>query len=669
MIPLFFIQKLNKKYLFLFIFFLSSGYFSMYIYQKDNKKINFSKLSSIEGEVISVKERPFEKEILIKTKKIFTEDNEYETTKKIIITTKERKKFLKGENVKIKVKSIKEINSPKNPFEFNYKKFMERQGIFFKVISDEIETLNNTNLNLWFSYLREKVEKRIEKYTGFNPEASELIKLLTLGSDDPPDFLKELGIKTGIYHLFVISGIHIVFLIFFLRVLFIPFQRLNNTKPKLFPSLILFILWFYNFLCGFRIPITRAVLMTSFYLISEILEKEIDFFTSIIFSCILLLLINPSFIYSISFLLSFLATGGILILYPKVNIFKKNNFFINLLVISLSAQLFILPIIFYNFGYFYPLGILNNLIFTPFVGLITITSFVSIFITFLFLPLNLIIDFFLKCLTYVSHFSPQIIIYSSLLSVFSYYIILSILILKLKKKIKIFLLSTIIFFLFVPQFLNKTDKKEIIFFSSKNPLILVRNQNKGVLIVKGGFKRYKNWREILLKITKKEKLYIEKIILVGKESLENLFWLSKFCKEIYTDAFEISINSPLNYSNIRKTPKKIEVYDVEINVIDGNLIIKSGKFKVLILFNEFFEKLLFSDKYLLTIYPAEFKRSRKNEKLLNELNPFFYIIPKDIKKFENLKSLCKNYYLDKSTIIVDLKTGIQEYWKDDKRKY
>lgn len=673
LIPLPFIKKFQKKYIFLFLFFFLLGRFSTYLYQKNNiinKKIDFSQLSSIEGEIISTKEKPFEKEMLIKTKKIFIENNYYELNRKIIIKTKEREKFLPGEKVKIKVAKVMEINPPKNPFEFDYKKFMERQGIFFQVISNEIKkSKKDINLKLFFSYLRDGIEKRIEKYTNFNPESSELIKLLTIGSDDPPDFLRELGIKSGIYHLFVISGIHIVFLIFFLKVLFIPFQKLNNTKPKLFPFLILSILWFYNFLCGFRIPITRAVLMVSFYLISEIIEREIDALTSITFSCILLLFLNPYYIYSISFLLSFLSTGGIIMLSKNLNIFKKNNFFINLLIVSISAQLFILPLMFYNFGYFYPLGIINNLIFTPFVGLITILSFISIIIPFLFLPLNLINNFFLNCLVFISHFSPQICLYFPLSYVFIYYFILSLFIGNLRGKITIYLFSISILTFVLFHFFYKTDKKEIIFFSSKNPLILVNNKNNGVLILKGKIEGYEKWKEILFKITQKEKIKIEKIVLFGNESVENLFWLSRFCKKIYTGDFEIptNLNFLLNDMDIKKAPEKIKINDIEFGLKE-NLLIELNKFKILILLNEIKEDSSISDKYLLIYYTGKFKKG-KNEKFIDELKPIFSVIPKNIKKFENLKSLCKNYYLEKSAVILNLKTGIPEYWKNDKRRY
>ncbi|MGC8977621.1 MAG: ComEC/Rec2 family competence protein, partial [Candidatus Ratteibacteria bacterium] len=375
-IPLFFFPWIKKRLLFCFLIFLFFGYFSKSKNEKFVNSVNFNitKVSSFEGDIISLKEKPFENDVILNVRKIFINGSPYKWSGKIIIKTK-GKKFREGEKLRVKNIKIEEIPSPQNPFEFDYKNFLKKQGILFQVRSEEIEVISeNMNFKLFFFILKERIEKRIEKYMKFNPDGCELVKLLTIGSDNIPDFLRKTGVMTGIYHLFVISGLHIGFLIFLLKILFIPFQKINNEKPFLFPLILSVFLWFYNFLCGFKVPITRAVMMVSFYLISEIFGREISPFQSLIFACIFLLLLNPFYIYSLSFLLSFISTAGILILYKRISKYLRKNFLINSFIATISAQIFVFPILFYNFGYFYPLGILNNLIFTPFVGIITIFS-------------------------------------------------------------------------------------------------------------------------------------------------------------------------------------------------------------------------------------------------------------------------------------------------------
>lgn len=658
--PLFFLPKFNKKLLFCFFLFFFLGHLiTNYKYKnKLNWNVDFSKISEIEGDVILVKEKPFEKDLIVNVKKIIANGEYYNWNGKIIVKTKEKIEFLPGEDLRVKDLIIFEIKPPKNPFEFDYRKFMNRQGIFLQAKSDNIEIIQTKNLKLIFSYLRKKIENKIEKYMRFNSDGCELVKLLTIGSDDIPDFLRIIGVRTGIYHLFVISGIHIVFIIFFLKVIFIPFQKINNVKPFLFPLIIFIFLWFYSFLCGFKIPITRAVTMVSFYLISEILGKEIDPVKSLIIACIFLLFLNPFYIYSLSFLLSFLSTFGILIIYRKINnFFKKKNFISNLFIATISAQIFILPLLFYNFGYFYPIGILSNLIFTPIVGLITITSFASLAIPILFYPLCFMTDSFLKILVLFSNLSPKINFCFPLFFVFIYYFFLLFLISTIKKYIKLGVIFLFVILCFFYPF-KKLNNEEIIFFSSKSSIILFYSKGRGILIIPERIENKDYYGEIIRKISKNKKIKIEKIILFGNKFSDDLFFVSNFKEsKIYIPQFmNCSVFFKKNNEIIRIVDdEKIILNNAEFIFKDGNLIIKYDDIKILILISENIGDFLIEEKYFI-IYPVKFKKKIYN------FNSIFLILKKDTPKFENLKNLCQTYYLDKSALILNLKSKVIKYW-------
>jgi ComEC/Rec2-related protein len=646
--------KLNKKiYLLFFILLIFTQFYS---YPQNNN------ISEIEGIVISSKEKPFKSEILLRVEKLTINGKSYNWNGKIIVVTREKIKILNYEKIKIKNPVINRIQEPRNPFEFDYVKFLKRNGIFFLVRADNIEIIETRrNILLLFSKLRDLIEKKIEKYMKFNKDGAELVKLITIGSDDVSYFLKELGVKTGIYHLFVISGLHIIFLIFFLKVIFIPFQKINNIRPKFFPIMLLSFLLFYNFLCGFKIPVTRAVMMVSFYIIFEIFDRYIEPLNSIILTAILFLIFNPSNIYSTSFYLSFLSTTGILIMYKKINLIKKRRFLINNFSATISAQIFILPVLFYNFGYFYPIGILTNLIFTQIVGAIMILSFISLLFPVFFILLNFMTDYFLKLLNLISNFSPSINIYFPLPFVFVYYFLLFLFLsgIKINKK---FIITGLTVISLVPFYFKKSDKKEIIFYSSKNPLILINWKNRGVLIISDKIENPENYRDIIYKFTKSEKIKIEKIIIINGGFSDNIFFASKFSKEIYLSE---SINFPyIPYKNLKRfvENEKIDFYDLEFILKDGNLIIKDASIKILIFLKENIESFNLNDRYFL-IYLAKFKKNKKNEEKINNLKPLYLLLCKNLKKFENLKSLCQNYYLEKSAVILNLKTKEIEYYR------
>jgi len=645
---------LSKKITFLFILLIIPPFNSY-------SNIEFINPLEIQGSVISYKKKPFESNIILKVEKFIANGKSYNWDGKIIIKTKRKIEILKNEKIKIKNPVIVEIPETKNPFEFDYKKFLKRNGISFLIETDDIEIIpTRMNIFLFFSYLRNIVEKRIEKYMKFNWDECEFIKLITIGSDDVPYFLKELGIRTGIYHLFVISGLHIIFLIIFLKIIFIPFQKINNIKPKFFPILLLLFLWFYNFLCGFKIPITRAVLMISFYIIFEIFDRYIEPLTSVILALTLFLIFNPYNIYSTSFYLSFLSTTGILIIYKKINLIKKRHFLINNFFATLSAQIFIFPILFYNFGYFYPIGILTNLIFTQIVGIIMILSFVSILIPIFFPLLNFITSHFLKLLNFISNLSPVINIYFPLLFVFIYYFLLFLFLSKIHLNKKFVITGLTIILLLLVNF-KKTNKKEIIFFSSKNPLILVNWEGKGILVTIDKIEDPKHYSEIIYKFIKNEKIKIEKCILIDDKFSYNLFLIPKFSKEIYLSE---SINFPDYLSKKIKRFKeneKIILDGLEFILKDENLIIKNNDLKILVFLKDDIENFKLNDKYFL-IYLVKFRKNKKNEKIMNTLKPFYFIFPKDIKKFENLQSLCQNYYLEKRAVILNLDTKKVKYY-------
>lgn len=648
-LPLFFLPKLNKRIFSYFYFFLFLGFFVAHINSRKYKfDFEYQKVSEIEGNVLTVKERPFKKVITILAKKIYVENKFYDSNFKLILETKRKREFLKGENLKIKGIKLENIVPPRNPYEFNYKKFLERQGIFLKGKSDDIEIIEEKpNLQLHLSLLRRRIEKRIEKYMKFNQDGYELIKLITIGNDDVPDFLREIGIRSGIYHLFVISGIHIIFIVLLFKIIFIPFQKINNVNPKIFPIFLLSFLWFYNFLCGFRMPITRVVLMFTFYLVSEILGIEIEPLKSLIFASFFLILLNPFNIYNLSFWLSIISTAGILVIYKRID-FEKRNFITNSLFATLSAQISILPILFFNFHYFYPVGILTNLIFTPFTGILLCLSFISFFIPVFYLPLNFLTNIFLKTLILISNISPRIDFYYPLPFVFIYYFLLILFLLPVKRNTKIAFAFLALFLLFYP-FTMKSKKEEVLFFSFKNPVVLINSEGKGILIIKGKIGNPEYFYDVFYKLTRSEKIRIKKIILVDEESKSNLFFISKFCNEFVYLAQNFSENEVI------KTGK------IEVDFLNKNIIIKYGKMKILILFDENISGLDINDKFFL-IYVDKFQKKKIGVGVIDSMRPLFIILPKDIKKFENLNGLCQNYYLEKSDIVLDLKSKKIEYW-------
>lgn len=264
-----------------------------------------------------------------------------------------------------------------------------------------------------FSPLKERLKELI--YQNFSPPHSSLLGAFLLGEKKKISSIwKEKLNRAGVRHIVAISGIHIVILGAILNWLFL-ILRIERAKIFYFT---LFLIWFFIFLTGAQSSALRAGIMGSIFLLGQKIARPTGGGRVLLLSGALMLAISPSKIrWDIGFQLSFLATLGLIYLFPllekglsKIEAFKilKLN---QLLAITLSAQIFVLPFLIYYFGYFSPISLFANLLILPFLpylmaggflflisGLIweSLAFFSSLFLWPILEVLIFLIDFFSK---------------------------------------------------------------------------------------------------------------------------------------------------------------------------------------------------------------------------------------------------------------------------------
>jgi competence protein ComEC len=106
----------------------------------------------------------------------------------------------------------------------------------------------------------------------------------------------------------------------------------------------------------------------------------------------IMLFFNPLLLrYDVGFQLSFLATLGIIYLYPLFEslVDKKGKIFWlwEIMFLSLSAQIFVLPIILYNFQNLSLISLVANVLVLPIIPLTMLLGFLMAITGFIFLPL------------------------------------------------------------------------------------------------------------------------------------------------------------------------------------------------------------------------------------------------------------------------------------------
>ena len=280
----------------------------------------------------------------------------------------------------------------------------------------------------------------------------------------------------GITHLFALSGLHVSM---FSNILIYILNRLKFKEKTTFMIISIFLL-FYSFIASFSPSILRATLffiLTSINKINYLFIKQKNI---LYLTFILLVIINPNYIFNTGFILSFTITFFI-ILYSEYN--KTSS----ILKISLLSLLSSLPIII-NMSYeINIIGFINNIFFIPFVSYII---FPLSLLTIIISKLNIILKLLTKIMEVISSFS-SILLYIPIyiqkinnIEIIIYYILLILIVKKHNKMIKFFIIFLIC--LYIKPLCNNSNYIYYIDVSQGDSSLVVTKNNKSILIDTGG---------------------------------------------------------------------------------------------------------------------------------------------------------------------------------------
>lgn len=182
----------------------------------------------------------------------------------------------------------------------------------------------------------------------------------------------------GVAHVFAVSGLHIGVL--FGGLTFICKKTCVNKYLSTAFRIVLIVL--YAGVCNFSPSSVRAVVMCSVAALSSCFDCKYDGLNALSLAAVLLLLINPLYLFEAGFVLSFSAMLGIIFISPNLKrlfafLPKKIN---RALSVSLSAQFATIPSMLTVFGNISAAGILLNIIFVPLISVLYVILFISVII-------------------------------------------------------------------------------------------------------------------------------------------------------------------------------------------------------------------------------------------------------------------------------------------------
>ncbi len=234
-------------------------------------------------------------------------------------------------------------------------------------------------------YLAKCFEDKINEI--YNEKSSALVNSLIMGNKSglSEDFRNNLS-ATGMSHAVSVSGLHISFILG----LFLYFSKNKYIKLAAQPLVFLFVL-----MVGAPQSALRAFIMQMFVVISGFSKREYDQLTALFFAAFLLSVLNPYCVTDTAFLLSFAATLGIIVLYPRLRealecfTVQKKGYLRKLTVgavsvaaVSVSATIFTSPLTAYLFQSISVVGPFVNIILHLFVSALFSFGFVNTLLGF-----------------------------------------------------------------------------------------------------------------------------------------------------------------------------------------------------------------------------------------------------------------------------------------------
>lgn len=406
-------------------------------------------------------------------------------------------KVLKVDDLFLVNSRFQGLNSALNPHQFNYKNYLERQGIYQQLFleNQQFKRIGFQGFSLLgiSEKFRDKIQESLEKYN-FKTDELAVINALLLGQRQ--DISKELiadYTRAGAIHILAVSGLHVGIILLILSWIFKPLERLKKGK-FIKTILVVLFLWMFAFIAGLSASVVRAVTMFTFLAIGLSFQRKNVIEFSLISSMFFLLVAKPMFLFDVGFQLSYLAVFGIIWIQPRLYKVYKPRFkivdkFWQLITVSFAAQVGILPLSLFYFHQFPSLFWLSNLIIIPFLGAILIGGILIIFLSLLgFLPpfLATLYGFIISLMNnFVGWISKQEQflwkeISMSLLLMVSLYILVifaaRFLIDKSARKLSYFLISVLIIqsVLVFETHQKKIKKEFIVFHKSRNSVIGIR---------------------------------------------------------------------------------------------------------------------------------------------------------------------------------------------------
>jgi len=371
------------------------------------------------------------------------------------------------------VSKIHPFTNFNNPGGFNYKKFMTHQKRIFGnayAKENQIEILDQAPPDSLqkrvILHVQTTVSQIFKEYT--SKQASGLLHEIVLGKGE---YLlsetRDVFVATGVSHLLAISGLHMGMIamtaLFLSTWLFRRSEKLCLYGWSDYCAAIpaFFLMLFYFIISGMSPSAQRAFIMITVFLCAQVFSKEQIAINTLCFAGSLILMWDLRSLSDISFQMSFCAVFFIITGFQRIpehwrEISKKKavQYVWQMLLCSTLAIIATSPLALHYFYHTSFMGLITNLFAIPVIGFIILPfALLSVFFVFLWksIAIHMIVlcgyasDTIILLIQNMNKFSHPFEYYGHLnhFELFLWYVIMSVSVLSLRRRIKTFLMVII----------------------------------------------------------------------------------------------------------------------------------------------------------------------------------------------------------------------------------
>lgn len=489
---------------------------------------------------------------------------------------------------------FKQPEEARNYKGYNYKQYLKTKKIIGTVELEKVKILKSSNGSFIHNiqkYIRDTINGTLT-----DEEGNLLLAILLGDKDKLSEDIQESFKTSNLSHMLAVSGAHVSYIILGLTYV-LQNSIIGKKNGKI--VCIIFLLAFMA-ITNFTPSVTRACIMAILTLLSSIIYRKSDVYTNISVAALITLIFNPYSLLDLGFQLSYGGTIGIIIFIKRIQEKKSNSKVINYIkqmaLVSIYANIIIIPIMMYHFNTVSFTFIISNIMASPILGIIVITGFLFIITSITVKPLTRLIAIFIKpilsILIKISQicsklpFSNILVVTPYMFNVISYYAIILYCI-KSKKnnkcKIIICLLIVLILINFIIYIFPQKLRIFFIDVGQGDSTLIITPDKKTVLIDGGGSDSFDVGEKVLLPYLLDRRILKVDYVLISHFDTDHCGGILTIMEKVKVKNIIISEQAEHseNYERFKKLMIHKKIRLIEVKKGDKIKIGRYSEFKIL----------------------------------------------------------------------------------------